>query len=711
MWPLVSLEEIAQINPRERSWIDLPDTTEVSFVPMQAVSEVSATIERQERRKLSEVRRGFTPFVEGDVLFAKITPSMENGKVALAVGLHNGIGFGSTEFHIIRATSLVLPEFLYFFVRQPVFRKAAKKQMRGAVGQQRVPANFLDSYQIPLPPLQEQRRIVSILHEGDQVRQLRHRANERAHDLPPALFDEMFSVDRIQMHEWGMTTISKLGEIQYGLTVNRNRREAKDKLPYLRVGNVYRWTLDLSDIATIGTLQSDTEKFRLQAGDVLVVEGHADPSQLGRAAVWNEEVPNCLHQNHLLRIRPYPELATPNYLAGCINSGAGRLHMLRYGKTSSGLGTINSSVLGDMPVLDVPVEVQNEFEKRYAAYQAVLVKTEEATAKAEALFQSLLDQAFSSQLTAVWRKQHAEELEAAAAERDRLLAAMRQERQPSIFNVNAELPTLEVDFDVESLVIQISPAVEHMLATLQLPQQFMDSLGQRLVDTQLIDSLTQGPFGRLSQQMQQIVRFDQSIVDASISRGVLELAHDTQQALAANLQPILDAKQFLLANAQPIIDFQQAIANYAQPIFNAQQLVSQFIDPIRSSFDSFRGFSLGLAEMLARAAELAEQRPDSDHPRHQFLVEISDEQYQLVRIVEEEGGYFTAESISEQYSISLNVVRGGLDLLTTAGLVIPVSLAVSPTGSSTQYVKAYRAPDVKDEVRLSDLALLEGSAQ
>jgi len=112
-------------------------------------------------RPYGKVRNGHPSFEDGDLIMAKITPCMENGKAAVVRGLTNGLGFGSTEFHVLRPSRAVLAEYLYHYFRQASFRQTAAAEMTGSVGQKRVPADFLKQVVLPLPPLAEQERIVA----------------------------------------------------------------------------------------------------------------------------------------------------------------------------------------------------------------------------------------------------------------------------------------------------------------------------------------------------------------------------------------------------------------------------------------------------------------------------------------------------------------------------------------------------------------------
>lgn len=159
-WTEVTIGEIATFNPKHST--DSDRTQPVSFVPMPAVDEELGAIVHATDRALGEIWTGYTHFAEGDVIFAKITPCMENGKAAVATSLTNGLACGSTEFYVLRPQG-VEAGLLWRFLRQQSFRAEAENHMSGAVGQRRVPRQFLENHPFPLPPKAEQRRMVAKL--------------------------------------------------------------------------------------------------------------------------------------------------------------------------------------------------------------------------------------------------------------------------------------------------------------------------------------------------------------------------------------------------------------------------------------------------------------------------------------------------------------------------------------------------------------------
>jgi hypothetical protein len=153
-----------------------------------------------------------------------------------------------------------------------------------------------------------------------------------------------------------LTPLRAHANVQYGLTLGPSRRGRGESIPYLRVANVLRGRLDLSDIKAAGRLPGD-DAYRLVTGDVLVVEGHASVNEIGRAAVWRASDQGMFHQNHLIRIRCADSL-NPEYLALAINSGLGRGYFRAQAKNTSGLNTINSTVVKDFPLPVPPVQTQ-----------------------------------------------------------------------------------------------------------------------------------------------------------------------------------------------------------------------------------------------------------------------------------------------------------------------------------------------------------------
>lgn len=164
---LKRLGQCCIINPR-RPNIALCDTDKVSFIPMPAVSEDGYLVDMADE-EYGKVKKGFTYFENNDVLFAKITPCMENGKGAIAYGLTNGIGVGSTEFHVLRPINgISSPYWLLTLTRMPIFRERAAKNMSGTGGQKRVSASYLNHFMVGLPAIEEQRRFEAIYKQADK---------------------------------------------------------------------------------------------------------------------------------------------------------------------------------------------------------------------------------------------------------------------------------------------------------------------------------------------------------------------------------------------------------------------------------------------------------------------------------------------------------------------------------------------------------------
>jgi type I restriction enzyme S subunit len=264
----MKLSEVAEINPRKPSALaKLPGDYRVTFVPMAAVDEGSGTITQPEVRTYAEVKKGFTYFAEGDVIFAKITPCMQNGKAAIASCLENGVGFGSTEFHVIRPLSdRVTVEWLWYFVRQPLFRKEAVQHFRGSAGQQRVPESFLAEHTIPVPTIEIQTRVIGrvkdMMRRIGEIGEMSSEIAAEGAALPVSMIEES-----MQACEGNNSTLGSICEIASSLV---DPRESKyQDLKHVGGANIVSGTGAFVGLKTAREEELISGKFLFSDQDVL----------------------------------------------------------------------------------------------------------------------------------------------------------------------------------------------------------------------------------------------------------------------------------------------------------------------------------------------------------------------------------------------------------------------------------------------------------
>ena len=191
-WGLVPLGSVCHINPKKSQDTRLGSGIEVSFVPMPAVTE-HGEIDATSIKEYDEVKTGFTYFAENDVLFAKITPCMENGKGAVARGLYNGIGFGSTEFHVLRPISgKTNPYWIYILTAFSQFREDAANNMTGSAGQRRVPASYLENYRVAVPPIELQEKFAAFVEQTDKSKLAVQQGLQELEILKKSLMQQYF---------------------------------------------------------------------------------------------------------------------------------------------------------------------------------------------------------------------------------------------------------------------------------------------------------------------------------------------------------------------------------------------------------------------------------------------------------------------------------------------------------------------------------------
>ncbi len=319
-WRCPQLKEIAGINPRRPRDLKRSDETLTTFVPMPSVDETSGTIANPLEKSFGEVKKGYTYFEENDVLFAKITPCMQNGKHVIARNLIDGIGFGTTEFHVIRPGDEVIPEWIHLYIRQPAILNEAATHFTGSVGQQRVPSYFLEDLAMPLPPLSEQKRITDILndHMADiaRARAAAEAQLEAAEALSAAYLREIF--ESKEAKQWPKVRLgdhaSKIGS---GVTPRGGQSAYKPEgIPLIRSQNIY-----LNRFVPNGLVFIDQEQdqkmcnSRVEKGDVLL---NITGASIGRVCVVPDQICPANVNQHVSIIRI--DILNPYYLSFYISN-------------------------------------------------------------------------------------------------------------------------------------------------------------------------------------------------------------------------------------------------------------------------------------------------------------------------------------------------------------------------------------------------------
>ncbi|GAB3352897.1 restriction endonuclease subunit S [Modestobacter lapidis] len=236
--PTVRLADVAEINPRlkVRPAADEP----VAFLGMADVDATDGKTTPGGKRPFASVAKGYTPFLDGDLLVAKITPCFENGKIAQA-NLHLPVGMGSTEFHVIRPKPGVLDaRYALQLLRTPAVRAAGERRMTGSGGQRRVPANFLQSLPVSLPSLDEQRRIADILDRADALRTRRRQTSDLLDDLAASVHIDMFGDPHTNPMGWLSAPLGDLARVIRGASPRPagDPRYFGGPIPWLKISDI-----------------------------------------------------------------------------------------------------------------------------------------------------------------------------------------------------------------------------------------------------------------------------------------------------------------------------------------------------------------------------------------------------------------------------------------------------------------------------------------
>ncbi|SDM10631.1 type I restriction enzyme, S subunit [Geodermatophilus siccatus] len=371
---VLSLAEVADVNPRA-IWKPALDEA-VAFVPMAALNAETAQTAPGDTRPFREVSSGYTLFRDQDLLVAKITPCFENNKIGQA-NLRHEVGVGSSEFHVVRPkTDMVDARYLMHFLRQDRVRLEGERRMTGSGGQRRVPPAFLKELRLPVPPLEEQRRIVAILDEANRMLDLQRRQLEATDELAASLAYELLA---------STPRRERLADIAQRVTVGHVGPTADhvvaEGTPLLRTQNIGRGAVIKAGLIQIDEdLAGRLSKSRLRAGDVLISRHVVDEI---RCAVLPSDLDGANCANMLL-VSPSAELRG-EVLSHFLRSQAAQDFLLGR-RVGSAQKVVNTKVLQQL-LVPVPERAEQE---RFCSVVRVLDRQAALRTSAAAETESLL---------------------------------------------------------------------------------------------------------------------------------------------------------------------------------------------------------------------------------------------------------------------------------------------------------------------------------
>lgn len=409
-WPVARLADCCIIRPpKAEANKALDKDAEVSFVPMKSLGINTKEIRLEEIKSLGSVSGSYTYFAENDVLLAKITPCFENGKLGIASGLINGIGFGSSEFIVFRTREKLIPEFLYYFLLQPSFRDEGKAHMKGAVGHKRVSKEYVEGTKIPIPTLTEQKRIVAILDQAfadiDRARALTEQNLKNARELFDSTLQQVFSQMGQRCNVRSMSDSSLLEMIDGDRGKNYPKKSdflAEGHCLFLSTKNVRPDGFLFDELLFINKSRDDLlRNGRLRRNDIVITTR----GTIGNLALYDDSVEfkNIRINSGMLILRPNTEVLLPSFLFELMRSGIIKRQI--EDKVSGAaqpqlpIRTLNSFTL------PIPLDLRLQ-QSVVESAQSIQVQIEELSNRyieklnnLEELKKSLLQKAFSGQLT------------------------------------------------------------------------------------------------------------------------------------------------------------------------------------------------------------------------------------------------------------------------------------------------------------------------
>lgn len=374
-WDNKRLKQLVKLNPGKTEVTYIPDSTEVSFLPMERVGE-DGSIDLSEVRPLSAIQNGYTYCRENDVIVAKITPCFENGKGALCKGLKNNIAFGSTEFIVLRITQYSDARFIYYVTKSDAFMKLGEASMTGAAGQKRISDSFVSNFRLAAPNNEEQKSIARYLDKEtariDQLIANKRQQIKKLNELRQITISRAVTLGLDPTVPMKNSGIDWLGEIPAHWKTRRVRDIAQllqtgpfgsqlhsdeyvsDGIPVINPSHLIQGRIIPDNKVTIDQQTCERlSRHSIHANDIIF----ARRGEMGRCALVTKNEAGWLCGTGSLLFRPNTNRSYPAYHSFVLAS-KGIKEWLKLRSVGSTMDNLNTEILGEIPLPMPPLNEQ-----------------------------------------------------------------------------------------------------------------------------------------------------------------------------------------------------------------------------------------------------------------------------------------------------------------------------------------------------------------
>ena len=391
---MVRLVRLGDFCEHYRNTVRPGEGSELRYIGLETIESGTGQFQNGELSKTPKIPQANSfSFGPEHVLYGKLRPYLNK------VALPDFKGKCSTEIIPLKPKPGLDRRYLSYFLRSASVVDRISKRTAGA-RMPRADMDFVLGLQLPLPPLEEQRRVVDLLSRAEGIVRLRRAAQNKAAEIIPALFVDIFGDPATNSKGWVETRLeSVVVEFRYGTS----RKSRESGLPTLRIPNVIGDRLDPTDMKLVSVPDVEADRLRLRDGDFLFVRTNGNPDNVGRCAVYESDVMqragfdgnNCLYASYLIRARLKRDLVNPRFLQSFLSSSEGRRRLREQARTSAGQYNINTDGLARMQIPLPPIQHQAEFEELCRPLFGFQELRSSALSKAEATFHALLAKVFS----------------------------------------------------------------------------------------------------------------------------------------------------------------------------------------------------------------------------------------------------------------------------------------------------------------------------